>query len=289
MAHRVWLKLITGLIVTVALLGFSVASVAAAPEASVAQQDGAIHIVQVGETLSSIASRYGVSMAALAQANGITNPNFIFSGQRLVIPGASSGASGGYGSSASGGVHVVARGESLAGIAARYGVTVAAMAQVNGLSDPNFIYAGQQLAIPGASGYVAAAPQPVAPAAPAAVNTSGRWISVSLSTQTLVAYENGVAVFSTYISSGLPNTPTPVGTFTINTKLTSQRMTGPGYDLPNVPWIMYFTNRGHAIHGTYWHTNFGAPMSHGCINASQADAQWLYNFASVGTPVVIQY
>jgi lipoprotein-anchoring transpeptidase ErfK/SrfK len=66
-------------------------------------------------------------------------------------------------------------------------------------------------------------------------------------------------------------------------------MSGPGYDLPNVPWVMFFTSRGHAIHGAYWHNNFGNPMSHGCVNLPVSNAQWLYNFASVGTPVVVHY
>jgi lipoprotein-anchoring transpeptidase ErfK/SrfK len=65
-------------------------------------------------------------------------------------------------------------------------------------------------------------------------------------------------------------------------------MTGPGYNLPNVPYVMYFYG-ANAIHGTYWHNNFGHPMSHGCINLRTGDAAWLYSWASIGTPVVVHY
>jgi lipoprotein-anchoring transpeptidase ErfK/SrfK len=65
-------------------------------------------------------------------------------------------------------------------------------------------------------------------------------------------------------------------------------MSGPGYYLPNVPYVMYFY-RGYGIHGTYWHNNFGTPMSHGCVNFPTDDAGWLFDFASVGTVVNVHY
>jgi len=55
-----------------------------------------------------------------------------------------------------------------------------------------------------------------------------------------------------------------------------------------VPYTMYFY-RGYAIHGTYWHSNFGRPMSHGCVNMRTQDAAWLYSWAVVGTPVVTHW
>jgi lipoprotein-anchoring transpeptidase ErfK/SrfK len=245
-----------------------------------------VHVVQRGETLSQIARRYGVSMTSLAQANGISNPNFIYSGQRLTIPGASGGASSG-GSAASSGVHVVRPGENLSSIAARYGSTVSALASANGIANPNHIYVGQRLLISSGGGSAAQpAPSQPAPSQPAA--SSGRWIDISLSSQTLTAYEGSTPVFSTLVSTGLAF-PTPVGTYSILYHVQSQRMTGPGYDLPNVPWVMYFTNRGHAIHGAYWHNNFGQPMSHGCVNMRPDEAQWLYNFAPNGATVVVHY
>jgi lipoprotein-anchoring transpeptidase ErfK/SrfK len=63
-------------------------------------------------------------------------------------------------------------------------------------------------------------------------------------------------------------------------------MSGPGYYLPGVPYTMYFY-KGYGLHGTYWHSNFGTPMSHGCVNLKTEDAGWLYNWASIGTIVNI--
>ena len=276
MRTRLPLRSAIVLILLVALL-LPALPAAAAP----GYQSGGVHVVQRGETLSQIAQRYGVSMAALAQANGINNPNFIYSGQRLRIPGAA-GSSGTGGTTASGGVHVVRAGENLSSIAARYGTSAAALARANNLANPNRIYVGQRLTISGAG---SSAPRPATqPAAP----SSGRWIGINLNTQTLTAYEGNNAVFSTLISSG-STFPTPTGTYSILYRVRSQRMTGPGYDLPNVPWVMYFTNRGHAIHGAYWHNNFGRPMSHGCINMRPSEAEWLYNFTPNGAKVVIHY
>jgi lipoprotein-anchoring transpeptidase ErfK/SrfK len=60
---------------------------------------------------------------------------------------------------------------------------------------------------------------------------------------------------------------------------------GEYYNVPDVPWVLYFTNSGHALHGTYWHNNFGTPMSHGCVNLPLDVAAWLYDWAPMGTPV----
>jgi lipoprotein-anchoring transpeptidase ErfK/SrfK len=65
-------------------------------------------------------------------------------------------------------------------------------------------------------------------------------------------------------------------------------MAGPGYYLPNVPYVMYFF-QGYGIHGTYWHNNFGTPMSHGCVNLTIEDSAWIFDFASVGTVVFVHY
>lgn len=97
-----------------------------------------IHVVQPGETLTRIAARYGVTVQAIVRANGLVNPNFIWVGQRLVIPCGSTCAY----------VHVVQRGENLYRIALRYGVTVRAIARANHLANPNYIWVGQRLCIP---------------------------------------------------------------------------------------------------------------------------------------------
>jgi lipoprotein-anchoring transpeptidase ErfK/SrfK len=102
------------------------------------------------------------------------------------------------------------------------------------------------------------------------------------------AYEDGDLKFSALVSTGLPYTPTLQGEYAIYYRLASQTMSGPGYYLPNVQWVQYFYS-GYALHGTYWHENFGNPMSHGCVNLTNDDAKWLYDFGEIGTPVYVQY
>ena len=115
-----------------------------------------------------------------------------------------------------------------------------------------------------------------------------KWIDVNLSQQILYAYENETLVASFYVSTGLPDTPTVTGTYHVWVKLLYDDMAGPGYYLPDVPYVMYFY-RGYGIHGTYWHSNFGYPMSHGCVNMETSQAGWLFDWAFVGIPVHVHY
>ena len=239
-----------------------------------------VHVVQRGENLFRIALRYGTTAQALAAANGIANTNRIYAGQRLVIPGHGNTPSTPTQPTPSGQTYTVQRGDTLSGIARRYGVSAWALTQANSLRNPSLIYVGQVLRIPSSGG---SAP-PSLPSAP----TSGRWIDVNLSTQQLTAYQGNTAVRSTLVSTGLARTPTPTGRYHVYVKYASTTMSGPGYYLPNVPYTMYFY-RGYSIHGTYWHSNFGHPMSHGCVNLPTSEAQWLYSWASVGTLVNIHY
>lgn len=127
---------------------------------------------------------------------------------------------------------------------------------------------------------------------PFGVSNTDRWIDINLSTQVLKAYEGDQLVFSTLISSGTSEHRTVTGQFRIWLRFQSQTMDGTrlGYDyyLENVPYVMYFFE-DYAIHGAYWHNNFGQPMSHGCVNMDTEDANWLYNWASLGTVVNVHY
>jgi LysM repeat protein len=332
------------LLVILALL-LSPAGVLSAP---VEQGGTSYYVVQPGDTLADIAIQLGVSASTLAKANGITNWDFIYVGQRLLIPGTvptpspvappasptplphatpaaaatlvpaeptsapSAGATVAY---------TVSPGDTLNKIAARYSTTVQAIMVANGLTNPDFIYVGQQLTLGGSANAPQPTPAPGAiptrqpppnaiptpqPApdsipppqrAPSSIPTpqpapgtaqDGKWIDVNLTEQRLTAYEGQTAVLSVLISSGTAAYPTVVGKFKVNTKVRSQTMSGPGYHLPNVPWVMYFYE-AYAIHGAYWHHNFGHPMSHGCLNVTIADAAWLYTWASIGTPVVTHW
>jgi lipoprotein-anchoring transpeptidase ErfK/SrfK len=89
------------------------------------------------------------------------------------------------------------------------------------------------------------------------------------------------------VSTGKPSTPTVTGVFNIYAKYPQARMQGADYDIADVPHVMYFYG-GYGFHGAYWHHRFGTPVSHGCVNLSPDKAKWLFNFASVGTPVVVR-
>ena len=111
-------------------------------------------------------------------------------------------------------------------------------------------------------------------------------IEVDLSEQRLQYFGDGKLLGSFLISSGLLQKPTPVGTFMVQAKKPLVRYRGSGYDFPNTKWNLQFKSK-YYIHGTYWHNNFGKPMSHGCVNVAYKDMERLYAFADVGARVII--
>lgn len=252
------------------------------------------HVVQPGETLAGIANRYGLTIAQLSQINNITNPNRILRGQTLTVF-ESQGTSANAAANApapTGLVYVIQPGDRLADIAQRYGVSWPAIVQANNIVDPNRIEVGQSIFIPEATaisdlGIISLSAQTTMANVPKPTITSGKQIIIDLSDSRIYAYEDGVLVRNVLASMGLPATPTVTGSFTVQRKYESQTMSGPGYYLPGVQWIMYFY-AGYAIHGTYWHNNFGQPMSHGCVNLPNDEALWFYNWAPHGTPVLVQ-
>ena len=264
------------------------------------------HIVQPGETLASIANLYGLTTEQLAQINNIANPDRILRGETLTVfttpvtesteavevaeAEAVEPVEEAPASPPNGIPYVVQPGEHLAEIAQRYGITWPAIVQANNITDPNRVEAGQTIIIPeaGAIGDLGIV-SPLAPRveAPAATIATGKQIIVDISDSMIFAYEDGRLIHHVLVSTGLPATPTIKGEFTVQRKYEAQLMSGPGYYLPNVQWIMYFYG-GYAIHGTYWHNNFGQPMSHGCVNLPNDEALWFYDWAPVGTPVLVQ-
>ena len=130
------------------------------------------------------------------------------------------------------------------------------------------------------------------------VSPSLKRIEISIDFQKLMAYEGSDLVREMTVSTGVPYlssdpdaipTDTPKGNFKIHAKRPSVHM-GDGtlrsdaeaYELPGVPWVSYFeASTGVAIHGTYWHHNFGTVMSHGCINMQSEDAKWIYRWTNV--------
>lgn len=126
--------------------------------------------------------------------------------------------------------------------------------------------------------------------------TSTKTITVDRSEQRLYAFDGDELFLDSAISTGLELTPTPRGTFTIFKKTPSRYMQGPlpnlvdrqVYDLPGVPWNLYFTDGGAVIHGAYWHNSFGSRYSHGCVNLPPEVAHTLYTWADLGTKVIVK-
>jgi len=114
------------------------------------------------------------------------------------------------------------------------------------------------------------------------------WLEIDLSQQMLFAYEGSTLLNSFLVSTGTSQHPTVTGSYKIYAMHPTYTMRGPGYDLPDVPYSMFFY-KGYSIHGTYWHNNFGTTMSHGCVNMETSAAAWVYERARIGTPVIVHY
>jgi len=182
--------------------------------------------------------------------------------------------------------HIVQPGENLGAISQRYGVPMTTLVNINGLADPDRLSVGQRVIVPVMRvGRFMSGPQNAMEDiySPMAVHKE---IRVSVDNQRLYAFEDGRLVRTMLVSTGQEKFPTVEGTFAIYWKLVSQNMSGPGYYIPNVPYVMYFY-RGYGLHGAYWHNNFGQRMSHGCVNLPTEDARWLYEWSEIGTPVIV--
>jgi lipoprotein-anchoring transpeptidase ErfK/SrfK len=125
--------------------------------------------------------------------------------------------------------------------------------------------------------------------------TSTKQLIADRSDQKLYAYEGDTLVRTYTVSTGRELTPTPRGTFRIFRKTPSRYMQGPipgisanYYDLPGVPWNLYFTQQGAVVHGAYWHESFGRPYSNGCVNVDPKEARALYDWADLGMTIVVR-
>ncbi|GAB4518784.1 MAG: hypothetical protein Kow0047_30240 [Anaerolineae bacterium] len=121
-----------------------------------------------------------------------------------------------------------------------------------------------------------------------------KWIEVDLSEQKVIAWQGRVPVRVFIVSTGVSSSPTVTGTFRIRIKTPVQDMEGGSraagdyYYLKDVPWVQYFY-KDYSFHGTYWHNNFGRPMSHGCVNMTIEDAKWLFYWTSPSIDPSIQH
>ena len=288
----------------------STAPVQAAPAAAPVSQVGAgsqvvegfrRYTVRPGDSLFRLARSHGISAARLMSINGLTSARWLYVGQVLLLPGAPATApqpaqpvpallpsppeaalQPGRTQSVN---HTVHAGQSVSKVAEQYGVTPAAIARLNGLTIHSVLEVGQTLRIPSEdalelieSMYPRLDPVQYP-------SSTERWVEVDLSEQLAIAYEGTNPIKAFVISTGVGNTPTVTGTFRIWAKIAMQDMSGGSraagnyYHLKDVPNVQFFY-RGFGFHGTYWHSNFGTPMSRGCVNMTKEDAKWLFEWTS---------
>ena len=302
-----------------------------------------VHVIEPGDTLSTVAKQYNVEIANLAAYNQILDYNHVVLGQKLRIPpvGVTITEPAVETMPGADGYHVVREGDSMSAIARRYSLTLEELMALNEIDEPNLVRMGTMLRVTGkvempssvtlpelaAITYTVQAGETLSEIAqlhyttveqlaydnkvtgtkvrkgqelviypPAtALEAFGvdapadgeRRIVIDLSEQTLSAYQGDVLVLHSIVSTGKDATPTLAGEFAIFQKLKTQHMSGEDYDLPGVPWVMYYFDE-FAIHGAYWHANFGIPTSHGCTNMTIPESKALYAWAPLGTPVTVQ-
>lgn len=241
---------------------------------------GGTYTVQPGDTLSRIAVRYGVTLNVLMRANGLAH-HTIYVGQHLVIPGALTAVP--VAVVPSGNTYVVQPGDNLTAIARRTGTTGASLAQLNGIANPSAIYPGQVLRLSSAVQAVPAGAQ--------------KRIVVDLSEQHLYAYLGERLVYSFVASSGAAPSYTRVGEFRVQSKI--PRAFGAAWNIWMPYWmgIYWAGSTENGIHAlpilpngaTLWAGYLGRPVSYGCIVLGTQEAQMLYNWAEIGTPVSVRY
>ncbi|OQA37584.1 MAG: Spore germination protein YaaH [Chloroflexi bacterium ADurb.Bin325] len=248
-----------------------------------ARADGT-HVVSAGETLAKIARQYGVSTTALANANGISNPNLIRVGQRLVIPSAGGGSAA---AGSSGKTYVVRSGDTLSAIATRLGVSTAALASANGIANPNRIYVGMVLRVPSGSAGAAGGS--------AGASGAGTRFVASISAQHCWLYKNGVLIGDWRCSTGRRGAGTAVGTFKVQSKLRNAYGSAWGFYMPYWLGIYWAGSTENGIHGLpyypsgqkTWAGLVGTPITFGCVMLDDANARLLWETAYIGMPVII--
>jgi lipoprotein-anchoring transpeptidase ErfK/SrfK len=184
--------------------------------------------------------------------------------------------------------HTVQRGETLASIAHQHGITLWTLIQVNSISNPALIVPGQTLVIP----------KPGSLASPGASNPSsgGKRIVIDLSEQRMVTYQGGTQLHLFVVSTGMPGANTAPGTYRVLDKYPNAYASTWNLQMPywlGIYWAGSLENGIHALpilpNGQrLWEGYLGTPVSYGCVILSTQDARTLYNWAEVGTPVVIQ-
>jgi LysM repeat protein len=254
---------------------------------------GATHTVQAGENLYRIALRYGVTVRALAELNGLYNPDQVRAGQQLTIPGSATSSSVSYQPQHASTTHTVQRGETLSSIAHRYSVSLWTLIQVNSISNAALIVPGQTLVIPNRSSLASTS----ASSQSAGSNRSGqKSIVIDLSEQRMATFQGDTQIHSFVVSTGMPGASTAPGTYQVLDKYPNAYASTWSLQMPywlGIYWAGSLENGIHALpilpNGQrLWEGYLGTPVSYGCVILSTQDARTLYHWAEVGTPVIIR-
>ncbi len=268
--------------------------------------DARAYLVQSGDTLSGIAVRFKVSTWDLMYENGLSTRSTIYVGQQLIVPGGGDSdpvleapqasptpeATVPAGETpapteapevdASAETYTVRVGDTLTQIASRLGTTVVALSRLNGIANPSQIYVGQVLRLTGS--------------APAHTGV-GKLILVDLSDQHLYAYEGDQLVYSFVASTGAAPYYTRAGEFRIQSKIPNAYGSTWNIWMPHWLGIYWAGSTENGIHAlpimsngqVLWAGYLGSPVSYGCVVLGTAEAELLYHWAEIGTPVSIQY
>jgi LysM repeat protein len=261
---------------------------ASATSISAAAAPNQIYTVRPGDTMSSIARRFGVSASAIVRANGISNADLLYVGQKLAIPSVSSGGAtqSPAPSPSFTATYVVKTGDTLVRIAAKYGTTATAIARANELASLDQLRVGMRLIIPG----VGSAPDSTP------TGQASRLV-VSISQQHCWLYQGEAVVGSWACSTGRRGWPTLPGTFKVQSKLASAYGSTWNIMMPYWLGIYWAGSTENGIHGLPWNATTGARtwdglvgtrITYGCVMLDDAAAELVWNMAYIGMPVIIE-
>lgn len=232
-----------------------------------------VYTVEPGELLTSIAARLAVALWTLMRANGLASPHQLYAGQRLVMPAASLQDD----------TYVFRQGDTLDEVSLRSGIEITTLARLNGVVNPSAVYVGQVLRLN--------------ENAPVVEPGTGKRIVVDLSEQHLYAYHGDQLVYSFVVSTGASPSVTRTGYFHIQSKL--PKAYGSTWDLWMPYWmgIYYAGSTENGLHAlpilsngqTLWAGYLGSPISYGCVVLGTFEAQLLYDWAPLGTPVEVHH
>lgn len=248
--------------------------------------DPAVYTVQAGDTLYRIAARYGKTVDEIVRVNGLRNASLIYRGQQLIIPD-DTAEEGSYETAAmpsSQPVYVVQPGDTLVGIAFRFGMTARELAELNQLERWDLIFAGQRLKVLGV--VVGVKEYPIA--------SGPKRIEIDVSEQRMRVYEADRLIWDWPASTGLPGYPTRYGRFQVLDKIPM------AYSRPWTLWMPHWLGiywAGGSENGIHslpiingqklWAGYLGSRISYGCVVIGTDEGEQLFNWAEIGTTVEI--